>query len=46
MKLSGDTGGKEIIKNEKNLKFVEFYDEKEFIDIDTQEEMEKFKGDI
>ena len=46
MKLFGDIGGKEIIKKEKNLKLIEFDNEKEFVDIDTREELKKFKGEI
>lgn len=46
MKLFGDIGGKELIKKEKKLKLIEFDDEKEFIDIDTREELKKFKGEI
>ena len=46
MKLFGDIGGKEIIKKEKKLKLIEFDNEKEFVDIDTREELKKFKGEI
>lgn len=41
--LNGDTGGREIIKKEKDLKFINFYDEKEFLDIDTSEEFLNIK---
>ena len=45
MKLSGDTGGREIIKKENinSLNFVEFDSKKEFMDIDTEEEFEKIE---
>lgn len=39
MNLSGDRGGREIIKKERELDFVEFFDKKEFFDIDTQEDL-------
>ena len=45
MKLSGDTGGREIIKKENinSLNFVKFNSKREFIDIDTEEEFEKIE---
>lgn len=45
MLLSGDNGGREIIKNEKNLDFIEFFDKNQFIDIDTKEDLKKLKGE-
>lgn len=39
MNLSGDRGGREIIKKERELDLVEFFDKKEFFDIDTQEDL-------
>ncbi len=44
MNLSGDRGGREIIKQEKKINFVEFKSREEFIDIDTKEEL-KNKGE-
>lgn len=43
MSLKGDSGGREIIKTEKEINFVEFQDMREFVDIDTEEEMENIK---
>lgn len=40
LELSGDTGGREIIKREAELNFVEFENQAEFMDIDTKEEFE------
>ncbi|MBP6125593.1 MAG: putative selenium-dependent hydroxylase accessory protein YqeC [Leptotrichiaceae bacterium] len=43
-KLEGDTGGKPIIENNKSkIKFIEIKNEKEGMDIDTEEEYEKLK---
>ena len=39
LSLSGDVGGREIIKKEKNLNFIEFFDKKQFMDIDREEEL-------
>lgn len=39
LSLSGDVGGREIIKKEKNLNFIEFFDKKQFVDIDREEEL-------
>lgn len=39
LSLYGDVGGREIIKKEKNLNFVEFFDKKQFIDIDREEDL-------
>lgn len=38
LKLTGDTGGREVIKNASLISFVNFPDKKEFLDIDTPEE--------
>ncbi|MGB6129590.1 MAG: NTP transferase domain-containing protein [Psychrilyobacter sp.] len=44
LKLTGDIGGKEIIKNNlDNIKYVNFSDENDFLDIDTWEEYEKIR---
>lgn len=49
LELSGDTGGREIIKYETDLNFAEFKNQTEFLDIDTKEEFDKVvikeKGD-
>ena len=39
LSLSGDVGGREIIKKEKNLNFIEFFDKKQFMDIDREEDL-------
>lgn len=39
MGLSGDTGGREIIKTEKELNFIEFSDKNQFNDIDTKDDL-------
>ena len=39
LSLSGDVGGREIIKKEKNLNFIEFFDKKQFMDIDRKEDL-------
>ena len=41
LELSGDTGGREIIKYETDLNFAEFKNQTEFLDIDTKEEFDK-----
>ena len=38
LKLEGDTGGREVIKNSSLIAFVEFIDKREFMDIDTPTE--------
>lgn len=44
LKLDGDIGGKEIInKNLNNVKYLEFSDGNDFLDIDTREEYEKIR---
>lgn len=43
MLLSGDIGGREIIKKEKDLNFVEFFDKRQFLDIDTEEDFKNLK---
>ena len=47
LSLSGDTGGREIIKTEKEIKFVEFEEKdiRKFMDIDTKEELENIEGE-
>lgn len=39
LSLSGDVGGREIIKKEKKLNFIEFFDKKQFMDIDRKEDL-------
>lgn len=39
LSLSGDVGGREIIKKENNLNFIEFFDKKQFMDIDREEDL-------
>lgn len=39
LSLFGDVGGREIIKKEKNLNFIEFFDKKQFMDIDRKEDL-------
>ena len=39
LSLSGDIGGREIIKKENNLNFIEFFDKKQFMDIDREEDL-------
>lgn len=46
LSLSGDVGGREIIKKEKNLNFIEFFDKKQFMDIDTEEDFKNLKAVI
>lgn len=46
MLLSGDIGGREIIKKEKDLNFVEFFDKRQFLDIDTEEDFKNLKAVI
>lgn len=46
MGLTGDTGGREIIKKEKDINFVEFEDIKEFVDIDTEDELKNLKNNL
>ena len=41
LELSGDTGGREIIRYETDLNFAEFKNQTEFLDIDTKEEFDK-----
>ncbi len=41
LKLQGDTGGREIIKSVKTVKKVRFLDSKEFMDIDTKDDLKK-----
>lgn len=44
LKLNGDTGGKEIIKNNPDsIKYIKFSDGSDFLDIDTVEEYEKIR---
>lgn len=44
LKLNGDTGGKVIIKNNlDSIKYVNFSDGSDFLDIDTVEEYEKIR---
>ncbi|WP_028855919.1 NTP transferase domain-containing protein [Psychrilyobacter atlanticus] len=44
LKLTGDTGGKVIIKNNlDSIKYVNFSDGSDFLDIDTVEEYEKIR---
>lgn len=40
LKLEGDTGGREVIRNASLISFVDFYNSMEFLDIDTPEEYE------
>ena len=39
LSLSGDVGGREIIKKENNLNFIEFFDKKQFLDIYGEEDL-------
>jgi molybdenum cofactor cytidylyltransferase len=44
LRLSGDIGGKEIInKNLNSVKYLDFSDGNDFLDIDTREEYEKIR---
>ena len=43
LSLSGDIGGREIIRKEKDINFIDFFDKKPFIDIDTEEDFENLK---
>lgn len=43
LKLEGDNGGKEVIKKVKLVCKVNFIDKKEFMDIDTREELKEVK---
>ena len=44
LKLTGDVGGKEVIKNSPLISFVEFPNKFEFLDIDTPEEYNLIKS--
>ncbi len=44
LKLDGDRGGKEIIdRNLNSVRYLDFSDGNDFVDIDTREEYEKIR---
>lgn len=43
MKLEGDSGGREVIKNAQRITLVDFENPNEFEDVDTQEDLERVK---
>lgn len=44
LNLNGDAGGRSIVKKSKCVKYIDFSDEKEFMDIDTKEDLNILEG--